>query len=90
MEDKAMIQPIWTPSPDRIAFSKITEFCIFLEKAGYGPFQNYDQLWAWSVESVRKTRSVNHQSISGISPALISWASIRFNSARTLRPTSAE
>jgi len=52
MEDKAMIQPIWTPSPDRIAFSKITEFCIFLEKAGYGPFQNYDQLWAWSVEHV--------------------------------------
>ena len=38
-------QPIWTPSPERIARANLTRFV-----ARYRPGASYDDLWRWSVD----------------------------------------
>jgi acetoacetyl-CoA synthetase len=43
-------QPIWTPSPQRVAESNLTRFAT-LARARYGaPSGDYDALWQWSVD----------------------------------------
>ncbi len=42
--------PLWTPSADRVAGSRLTRFVQELEAAGPGPFPDYASLHRWSVD----------------------------------------
>ncbi|MCB1462417.1 MAG: acetoacetate--CoA ligase [Nitratireductor sp.] len=45
-------QPLWTPSPERVAGSRMTAFMQWLAARGAGHFADYDALHAWSVEDI--------------------------------------
>lgn len=47
-----MLNPIWTPSDDRIEQANITKFCNGLRTNGKGDFASYDDLWDWSVSDL--------------------------------------
>jgi len=40
---------LWTPSPDRVAGARLTEFTRFAEERIGRRFADYAQLWAWST-----------------------------------------
>ncbi len=41
---------LWTPSPERIAHSRLTAYRVWLAKSrSAGPFADYDALWQWST-----------------------------------------
>ncbi|MEX2300592.1 MAG: hypothetical protein WD733_06630, partial [Bryobacterales bacterium] len=44
-------KPIWAPSPECIRQANLTEFLAFLQKEGFGSFEDYGALYKWSVES---------------------------------------
>ncbi len=45
-----MAQPIWTPSPQRVAESNLTRFAAFASARYGAPPGDYDALWRWSVD----------------------------------------
>jgi acetoacetyl-CoA synthetase len=45
-----MNDPIWTPSPERIAASNLTRFAEFVRREHGAPAGDYAALWRWSVE----------------------------------------
>ncbi len=45
-----MGEPIWTPSPDRVAASNLTRFAAFARNRYGAPAGDYATLWRWSVE----------------------------------------
>ena len=50
-----MVEPgqlLWTPSPERIARARITEFSRWLEQKRGLVFADYEALWRWSTEDI--------------------------------------
>ncbi|MDX1593675.1 MAG: acetoacetate--CoA ligase [Gammaproteobacteria bacterium] len=45
-----MPQPLWTPSPERIARAELTRFMTVAGERAGRPFENYGTLWQWSVD----------------------------------------
>ena len=45
-----MAQPIWTPSPQRVADSNLTRFATRARAEHGAPAGDYDALWQWSVD----------------------------------------
>ena len=45
-----MGEPIWTPSPERVAASNLTRFAAFARNRYGAPAGDYATLWRWSVE----------------------------------------
>ena len=45
-----MAEPIWTPSPARVAESNLTRFAAFARENYGAPEGNYQALWRWSVD----------------------------------------
>jgi len=43
-------EPIWTPSPERVAASNLTRFAAFARNRYGAPAGDYATLWRWSVE----------------------------------------
>jgi acetoacetyl-CoA synthetase len=43
-------EPLWTPSPDRVASAPMTEFMALAAKQSGKPIADYDALHAWSIE----------------------------------------
>jgi len=43
-------QPIWTPSPQRVAESNLTRFATLARARHGAPSGDYDTLWQWSVD----------------------------------------
>lgn len=43
-------QPIWTPSPERVANAAITRFMQFVQERYKAPARDYPSLYLWSVE----------------------------------------
>ena len=43
---------LWTPSAERVARARITEFMRWLERERKLKFANYDELWRWSVSDL--------------------------------------
>jgi acetoacetyl-CoA synthetase len=43
------LNPIWTPSPERVASARITHFQQWLGEHHNLHFANYDALWQWSI-----------------------------------------
>ena len=48
----ARMDPVWTPTADRIAHSPLRAYLDWLEKREGRPFPDHDALHAWSVEDV--------------------------------------
>ncbi|HEY8609576.1 MAG TPA: acetoacetate--CoA ligase [Noviherbaspirillum sp.] len=48
MED--MPVPLWTPSPERIAASRMHDYMQWLQREKQLRFDSYDALWQWSVD----------------------------------------
>ena len=44
------MEPAWTPSPERIARSRMTAFTDWLERQRGRRFADYESLWRWSTE----------------------------------------
>jgi acetoacetyl-CoA synthetase len=44
------LEPIWTPSKERIAAARITDFTAWLKKRAIVSAESYQALWQWSVE----------------------------------------
>ncbi len=44
-----MTQPLWTPSPERIATANLTAFAQGVESARHLSLKGYDAIWGWSV-----------------------------------------
>ena len=44
-----MIEPLWTPSPERVASARITAFTQALRKKYLQKFPDYGSLWRWSI-----------------------------------------
>jgi len=44
-----MTEPMWTPSPDRIASANMTRYMKFLEEKKGKKFNTFGELWTWSV-----------------------------------------
>ena len=42
-------QPLWRPSPERIARARITAFIAWLERERGLTFTDYESLWRWSL-----------------------------------------
>jgi acetoacetyl-CoA synthetase len=42
-------QPLWRPSPERVARAHITTFRAWLERERGLRFSDYEALWNWSV-----------------------------------------
>ena len=49
-----MVEPIWEPSPDRIAHSTLREYLGWLERREGRTFSDHDALWAWSVADLQR------------------------------------
>ena len=47
-----MKEPLWTPSPEKIAAANMTRFIEMVNRKYNKSFNAYDQLYAWSVESI--------------------------------------
>jgi len=45
-----VVEPIWTPSPERVAASNLTRFAAFARNRYGAPAGDYATLWRWSVE----------------------------------------
>src|SRR3954470_19541912 len=45
---------LWTPSPDRVAGARLTEFSRFAEGRTGRRFEDYAQLWAWSTTELEE------------------------------------
>lgn len=45
-----MIDPLWSPAPDRIERARITRFMQFVQERYQAPVRNYPTLHLWSVE----------------------------------------
>jgi acetoacetyl-CoA synthetase len=45
-----MDEPIWTPSPERVAACALTRFADFARREHGAPAGDHDALWRWSVE----------------------------------------
>jgi acetoacetyl-CoA synthetase len=45
-----MSEPIWTPSPGRIAASNLTRFAQYARREHGAPVGDYAALWRWSIE----------------------------------------
>jgi acetoacetyl-CoA synthetase len=43
------VQPLWKPSPERVAGARITAFLAWLERERGLTFPDYESLWRWSV-----------------------------------------
>ncbi|MGE4313431.1 MAG: acetoacetate--CoA ligase [Pseudobdellovibrionaceae bacterium] len=41
--------PLWTPSPERVAGSQLTDF---VKKSGFGEFSSYHDLWRWTNANI--------------------------------------
>ncbi len=46
----AMAEPVWTPSPQRVAASNLTRFAEFARARHGAPHGGYPALWRWSVD----------------------------------------
>ena len=44
-------QPLWQPSPDRIAQANVTRFMAELEKRHGAKTGDFPALWRWSVDN---------------------------------------
>jgi acetoacetyl-CoA synthetase len=49
---KSRIEPLWRPSPERIARARITAFLAWLERERGLTFADYEALWRWSVSDL--------------------------------------
>ncbi|HSD35696.1 MAG TPA: acetoacetate--CoA ligase [Alphaproteobacteria bacterium] len=47
-----MSEPLWRPSPERVAASRLTEFTSFAAQRTGRRFLDFDALWRWSVEDI--------------------------------------
>ena len=45
-----LAEPLWTPSPERVAAARITAYRRWLEDERGLRFRTYDDLWQWSVD----------------------------------------
>jgi hypothetical protein len=43
-------EPLWSPSPQRIAEAQITAYRVWLKEHKGLHFDNYEALWQWSTE----------------------------------------
>ncbi len=46
------MNPIWTPSPERIASARITQFQTWLARERGLKFENFEALWQWSIRDL--------------------------------------
>ncbi len=46
--------PLWTPSPERVAGSRMTAFMRWVEERHGRHFEDYGSLWQWSVDEVEQ------------------------------------
>ena len=44
-----MVEPLWTPRPDRVAGSRILEFLAYLRETDRADLSGFDELHAWSI-----------------------------------------
>ncbi|KAA3616300.1 MAG: acetoacetate--CoA ligase [Calditrichaeota bacterium] len=51
MTKPAVKKPLWRPSKERMAASNMTAFMKFLERSNRGIFNDYSQLFNWSIEN---------------------------------------
>ncbi len=49
LQANAVIKPLWTPSPERIASARITAFTQMLREKYSQQFPDYWSLWRWSI-----------------------------------------
>ena len=47
-----MIEPLWKPSPDRVACTRLTQYMQMVQTQLDRSFASYDELYEWSVEHV--------------------------------------
>ena len=47
-----MSEPLWRPSPERVAASRLTEFTRIAAQRTGRRFPDFDALWRWSVEDI--------------------------------------
>ena len=47
-------EPLWTPTPERIAASGLTRFMKWLAESKGLRFADYDALWSWSVDHIEE------------------------------------
>ena len=45
-------EPIWAPSKQKIDSSNIKNFSKYLSKCDLGDYNDYDELWDWSVDNI--------------------------------------
>jgi acetoacetyl-CoA synthetase len=46
--------PLWSPSVDRIASARVTQFQAYVERRLNRQFLNFDELWRWSIEDLNE------------------------------------
>jgi acetoacetyl-CoA synthetase len=46
------VEPMWTPSPERVERSNLTRYLRWLAERGQPRFGSYDELWRWSVRDL--------------------------------------
>jgi acetoacetyl-CoA synthetase len=50
--DTAVLTPLWTPSAERIASARVTQFQTYVEQRLNRRFTNFDELWRWSINDL--------------------------------------
>ena len=61
---------LWTPSPDRVAASRLTDFTRWVEADRGLTFGSYEDLHRWSIED-----------LDGFWSALAQWVGVRWSTA---------
>jgi acetoacetyl-CoA synthetase len=47
-----ILTPLWTPSAERIASARVTQFQTYVEQRLNRRFTNFDELWRWSINDL--------------------------------------
>ena len=54
MTHETGLQPLWTPADRRVKATRLTEFQVFLQKRGHGPFDSFEGLHWFSVDQAEE------------------------------------